>query len=80
MPNPKVANLQMDFYDALRSIASGSKVTRIDWGNQDLYGVLRDGKLTLNLHDGFHAWIVSDGDMVAKDWVVVMDSSSVLVS
>ena len=58
----------MDFAEAMRLIAKGRHMTRLEWDDVKVYGYL-NGRLMLNMFDGAHTWIVSDGDMQAKDWV-----------
>jgi len=63
----------LDFYDALREIASGKKAFRKEWEKKNFYGFL-DGEGRLSLHDSegkIHQWIVSDGDMNGTDWVII---------
>lgn len=70
VPEKTVPN-QLSFPDAIREIISGKRVTRVEWGNSNLYGLLRNSELMLHLIDGYHRWIVSEGDMYANDWIVV---------
>lgn len=63
---------QMDFSSAIKEVIADKKITRIVWAS-DEYGLLKDGFLTIKTSDGFHQWIVSDGDMLANDWIVVED-------
>jgi hypothetical protein len=67
----------MDFYDALRKVAEGHKVTKREWDNKKVYGYLKvDPKLKepiLMLHkeDGDHAWIINEGDLMGTDYFVL---------
>lgn len=63
--------MQMDFPDALRYVILGKKITKLEWNNPESYGYLDNGRLVLHLPDGLHLWIVSDGDLIGQDWVVV---------
>jgi len=66
------ALLGMDFPSAIESIIGGKKATKQEWGNVDIYGVLKDGFLMLHKADGkFYQWIISDGDLQGTDWVIV---------
>lgn len=61
----------MNFYTALRLLNNGAKITRLEWGNPAIYGVLRDSKVMLHKTDlRFYDWIISDGDLQADDWIV----------
>lgn len=61
----------MSFYSALRAIVDDKKVTRMEWSSQDIFGFLNDGILTLSKKGVLHHWIVSDGDILATDWIIV---------
>ena len=73
MDNIKTSPLpsnSMDFSQAIRKVIDGEKITRLEWNNKD-YGVLRNGILTLYINGEFHSWIISEGDLLAIDWMVV---------
>ena len=61
----------MDFVAAIECIIDGYKITKLEWANKETYGLLKDGKLMLHLPDGFHDWIISDGDLNGEDYIVV---------
>lgn len=62
----------VDFFDALFAVADGSKITKLEWGNVEIYGLLREAKLQLHKDDGkFYDWIVTDGDLAGKDWTIL---------
>ena len=68
---PNIA-LGKDFPDAMRDVIDGKHVTRLEWKNNKIYGVLDTGILTLVKEDGKkYKWIVSDGDMTATDWIAL---------
>lgn len=62
----------MSFFSALREVTKGRKITRDEWGNPEIYGILKDGLLQLyggQAGDGrFHTWTISDGDLLGEDW------------
>jgi hypothetical protein len=64
---------KMNFYEALRELAeNGKRVTKLEWANPSIYGVLKNGRVTLIKEDGTaHDWIINDGDLEGKDWVIV---------
>ena len=64
--------LTMSFFDALRSVSTGSKITRTEWGDKNIYGEMKDGMLMLHKVDNkFYNWIISDGDMLSDDWFII---------
>lgn len=76
MPSPVMVK-EMDFPNALREVIDGRKVTRLGWGNKDVYVFLRDGFLSIRKADGtFSRLLVSDGDLLGLDWVIVAEAYS----
>jgi hypothetical protein len=64
----------LDFYAALKAIADGKKVTKLEWSDNRIYGVLVDGKLMLRKPDAdyeFYPWTISDDDIAGTDWVII---------
>ena len=84
MPSPSPTNtvtVSMDLFDALRAVRDGHKITALGWGNPKIYGMLQDIRLMILLEDGLlHPWIISEGDMLRTDWVIVPDSASVITT
>lgn len=69
----KVVNTGMDFYEAMKEVGEGNKIFRQEWDSKEYYGLIKDGVLMLHKPDGkFYHWIISDGDMSGKDWVVII--------
>lgn len=76
MPTPSRTDnspTEMDFGAALRLVAIGKKITRREWANDDCV-FLHASFLHLRKTDGsLHQIAVSEGDIVATDWVVVRE-------
>ena len=73
-PTEKPEQLQeMSFFDALKTVVKdGSRIHKIEWGNRDYYGELKDGILKLHKPDGsWYDWILSDGDLTGEDWIIL---------
>jgi hypothetical protein len=63
---------QMSFPDAMQAVQEGEKITRLEWGDEKVYGIKKDGFLMLHKDDDkFYNWIVNDGDMDALDWITL---------
>jgi len=63
----------MNFYDAVKRISEGSKVTKAEWNDSQFYGTMDNGVLKLHKPDGkLYEWIISDGDIAGTDYVVVI--------
>lgn len=62
-----------DFPEAIRRITNGERVTKLEWGNPAIYGLLRNSEVQIFLVSDmqFHTWIISHGDLVGTDWVSV---------
>ena len=67
---PKEKIKQMDFPEAIRQIIAGWKVTRLEWKDEHIYGILKDGFLMIYREGKFHRWTVNKEDMIRKDWIV----------
>ena len=81
-PSPKSVVTSMDFFDALRAIRDGNRVTKLEWANPNVYGVMHDRKLHIHRAEDnlIHPWIINDGDMAGLDWVIVSDSTPVITT
>lgn len=62
--------IQMDFFDALKMLADGKKITRLSWNDENVYGFLERGEVCI-MKDGLHTWVINDGDLTGEDWVIV---------
>lgn len=71
-PTPQLA---MDFPDALKQVIAGKKVTKLEWKNQNEYILLREGMLKIQFASGaLMTLLVSEADLLGKDWVVVLEN------
>lgn len=61
----------MSFPEAIQRVIEGHKITKLEWMDINVYGVLKDGLLMIRRFDTFHTWIITDGDLLGKDWVVL---------
>jgi len=67
--------LLMTFPDAMAEVIKGAKVTRQEWANNEVYGVLKDGLLQIRMDGQLKRWILSDGDLLNNDWCVVTEAN-----
>ena len=75
MASPSILKKTMDFPEALYSVIAGGKITKLEWGNPEIYLVMNGGFLMLRKADGsLHRLIISDGDLLGLDWVAVMEN------
>lgn len=62
----------LNFYDALREVMDGKKITKEEWNNPEYYGVLDNTFLKLHKPDGkLYSWILNDGDINGTDYVII---------
>lgn len=76
MPTPSFSKSAdaLDWYDAIRAVVAGKKITRVEWGSSDCV-FLHAERLHLRKADGtLHQLIVSEGDLLATDWIVVRET------
>lgn len=62
-----------DFPQAIRHIASGYKVTKLEWDNQEYYLQMVNEHLMIHKPDTkqFHDLIVSYADMIGTDYILI---------
>ena len=63
---------EMDFPSAIKEVIGGKKITRVEWGDKNIYGFLNETVLSIHMLDGNnHKWIVSEGDLISEDWIIL---------
>ncbi len=68
----KESDKTFDFYEALAHVAAGKSITKLEWKDESIFLKLVDGRLCIYKEDKlFHPLIVTDGDMIGLDWVVI---------
>jgi len=82
MPTPTAVSAPpttLDFYDALRDVVRGCKITRREWASGDRV-FLQSGILHIQIEEdrpdqgikkGLHKLTLSEADILAEDWMVV---------
>lgn len=71
MVSPNINKVTMNFFDALKEVVSGRRITRIEWGDASVYGFLHGEWLCIRKDGKIHRWMVNDGDMLAEDWITL---------
>jgi len=62
----------LNFYQALKLIAEGKKVTKLEWENEKFYGVIDNEILKLHKDDDkLYNWILGAGDLGGEDYIEV---------
>ena len=74
-PLPPLANnkikTELSFAEAITALSGGKKIRRLEWSDKEEYCLLKDNFLMIHRNDKFHTWIVSEGDLLAIDWIVI---------
>lgn len=73
MNQSPTATPTMDFPEAIQKIIMGRRIHRLEWKDTEYYGILRDNILMLHKPDGDYQWIINEGDLLGKDWIVLPD-------
>jgi hypothetical protein len=63
--------IDMDFPAAMQAVIQGERISKREWDSQYVYGEIRQGYLMIHKEDGWHRWVLSDGDLLGVDWFVV---------
>lgn len=61
----------LNFPNAIQEVINGKRINRLEWNNKEEYGVLKDSWLMIYRNGKFYQWTVSDGDMLAEDWITI---------
>jgi hypothetical protein len=71
VPQPGIDTLT--FAEAMREVADGGRVTKLEWGDRKMEVYLSGTLKILLAAKGYDAYdlIVSEGDMKGCDWVVI---------
>lgn len=70
-PSPPHRVSRMDFFQAMKEVLYGAKVSKVEWENRDIY-VFLDGLLKIRQANGeINDLIVSHGDMIGTDWFII---------
>jgi hypothetical protein len=72
-PVKKEEKKPMSFYEALKYVVGGRKITRLEWKDNQTYGFLKNSELCIkNSKNPIHnRWVISEGDLMGEDWVVL---------
>lgn len=76
-PVPEIKDAQIveqvtfDFFDAVKEIMNGNRVTRIAWNDSTVYCMLIDVRLGIHIDNKDQDWIITTGDVEGKDWIVI---------
>ncbi len=71
-PEPKEEKKDLVFLDAIGEVMTGKSITKREWDDTKVHGILKDGHLMLHKADGeYYDWIITDGDLFGDDFYVL---------
>ena len=62
----------LTFGEALKEVVVGKKIRRLEWKDANVYGMLKDGRLSIFIDGKMNNWIVND--------VIILASSAKLTA
>jgi len=69
---PKKKNENLTFDQAMTEMLQGNSVTKKEWNDKEVHGLMRYGRLTIHKADGkYYDWILTDGDLYGEDYHVL---------
>jgi len=72
LPAPQKDEPLMDFCAAIKKVAEGAKVTRLEWDDKKWYCYMEEEHVRIHRPEGTkHVWDQTLGDIQGEDWVVV---------
>lgn len=76
IPTSKKVTKMMTFSEAMEEVVAGKKVTKLEWERIDTYVFLKDSFLCIHnagqKEDKVQRLMVSEGDLIGKDWMVIV--------
>ena len=67
----------MNFYDAIKEVVNGKKITKLEWGNDD-YVFMRAEILHIHTKGQDHRWVISEADIVGEDYILLPEIVEVI--
>lgn len=74
-PVPTRKPVEMSFYDALKEVLNGKKITRLAWETNLTFGKMNNSQLEIFINGEFHSWTIVEGDITATDWIVLPEQN-----
>ena len=71
VPGRVIVMGEMDFSEAIGKVIDGQKISRVEWADRECYGFMNQEVLSLHKDGKNYQWIISDGDLQGKDWIVI---------
>lgn len=76
LPGKKAKQRKMyTFHEAVELMLEDRKLQRLEWADQDIYCTMAGEALRLFKKGDQYDWLISRGDIMGNDWVVVVDTN-----
>ena len=63
---------QYNFYEALRLMTEGKRMTKLEWNNSD-YGFFKAEILHIHRDGQDHRWMISEADVLGEDYLILAE-------
>ena len=63
----------MSFAEAIGDVIDGSRITKAEWDDPNIYLQLKGEYLVIHKDDGDHAILLREADLIGTDWIVLDD-------
>lgn len=70
-PTQVKAQEHLSFYDALKSVAQGAKITKSEWEDTSTYFYMVNDVLTMRKAEVDYTLTVHINDMIGTDWIIL---------
>jgi len=75
-PTPKKPRTEaekglFDFPTAMKNVSEGHKISKKEWANEKIYGILEDDVLILYKEGAKFSWVINGGDLGGDDYFIV---------
>lgn len=71
MPIKTQEVIELTFFDAVREMIEGKRVTKKEWGDNNTYCLMANEHLSIHINNKINDWIVSQADIQGIDWIVL---------
>lgn len=63
------------FAQCIPFLVEGKKITKLEWANNNIFGMIVGDQLRLHKDDAYYQWILSTGDLEGEDFIVLPEGN-----
>ena len=71
LPHKEEQTPTLSFLDAIRELINGRRITKLEWGTNNIYCLFTDDTISINTDGKVTGWVISGGDIQGNDWIVL---------